>query len=243
MLLERARERDERDERERQEGERESARACESERAIERKGGRKASFRSSTMSYLHDNFFVVGSVTITDVSRDFQVLLSLSFSLFFFLSFFLSLSLFSSSLLSSSSFRMRFQLSQERRTPKERGIFFILLRVEKERGISTLTGWRRRRRLLRRRRRERREEKREKKREEREEERERERERESAIERREGDPVSLRDKEETRWCATTTSYPTGTSTNGGRETSSPGSTSQEEKSGEEKVSCSSSEET
>ena len=167
---------------------------------------------------------------------------SLSFSLFFFLSFFLSLSLFSSSLLSSSSFRMRFQLSQERRTPKERGIFFILLRVEKERGISTLTGWRRRRRLLRRRRRERREEKREKKREEREE-RERERERESAIERREGDPVSLRDKEETRWCATTTSYPTGTSTNGGRETSSPGSTSQEEKSGEEKVSCSSSEET
>merc|ERR1711933_187596 len=46
---------------------------------------------------------------------------------------------------------------------------------------------------------------------------------------------SLRDKEETRWCATTTSYPTGISTNGGRETSSPGSTSQEEKSGEEKL--------
>ena len=179
MLLERARERDERDERERQEGERERARACESERAIERKGGRKASFRSSTMSYLHDNFFVVGSVTITDVSRDFQVLLSLSFSLFFFLSFFLSLSLFSSSLLSSSSFRMRFQLSQERRTPKERGIFFILLRVEKERGISTLTGWRRRRRLLRRRRR--REKRREERKEERRERREREREKENQL--------------------------------------------------------------
>ena len=88
-----------------------------------------------------------------------------------------------------------------------------------------------------------REEKRREKRREKREKRERERERESAIERREGDPVSLRDKEETRWCATTTSYPTGISTNGGRETSSPGSTSQEEKSGEEKVSCSSSEET
>ena len=93
MLLERARERDERDERERQEGERERARACESERAIERKGGRKASFRSSTMSYLHDNFFVVGSVTITDVSRDFQVLLSLFLSLFFSFVFSFSLSL------------------------------------------------------------------------------------------------------------------------------------------------------